>query len=79
MGMWKHNLFCFGKKRGHKPAKKNSRGESAEKLRCYKAWRICRTNPDKRVCEGSSVKARASITTGFAKEVEAVNQYAPVM
>jgi hypothetical protein len=29
--------------------------------------------------EKVSVAARASVTAGFAKEVEAVNQYAPMM
>jgi hypothetical protein len=53
MGVWKNNLFCFGRKRWHKPTKKNSRGESAEELRYYKNRRIDRTN------SGKGVRARA--------------------
>ncbi len=74
IGMWKHYVFRFGRKRWYKPAKKNSRGESAEELRYYKARHIGGPNPGK-----GAVNARASVTAGLAKEVEAVNQYAPVM
>ena len=72
--MWKHNLFRFGRKRWHKPAEKNCRGESAEELRYYKARHIGRPNPGKGVRERSCKRYR-----WIGKEVEAVNQYAPVM
>ena len=74
IGMWKHDLFRFGRKRWHKPAEKDSRGESTKELRYYKARHIGGRIPAK-----VSVNARASVTAGLAKEVEAVNQYAPVM
>src|SRR5262245_8518261 len=32
MNMWKHHIFRFRKKRWHKPAKKNSRSESADRI-----------------------------------------------
>ena len=49
----KHNLFRFGRKRWYKPAKKNSRGESAQKLCHHEAWCIDWTNPGKCICECS--------------------------
>ena len=51
IGMRKHNLFGFGRKRWHKPAEKNSRGESAEELRYYKTRRVDRANSGKGVRE----------------------------
>jgi hypothetical protein len=74
MSIWKHNLFRFGRKRWHKPAEKNSRGESAEELRYYKPRRIDWPNSSKRVCE----RSREGYC-GIREGVEAVNQYAPVM
>ena len=74
ISMWKPHFFRFRRKRWYKPAEKNSRGESAEELRYYKA----RTSAG-RIPAKVSVNARASVTAGLAKEVEAVNQYAPVM
>ena len=58
IGMWKHNVFRFGRKRWHKPAEKNSRGESAEELRYYKARHIGRANPGKGVRERSCKRYR---------------------
>ena len=71
---WKHSFFRFGRERRYKPAKKNCRSESAEELRDHKAGASTG-----RIPANVSVNARASVTAGLAKEVEAVNQYAPVM
>jgi hypothetical protein len=59
MGVWIHNLFRFQRKRGHKPAKKNSPSESAEELRYHKARRVKRTNSGKGVCQPSREGYRA--------------------
>jgi hypothetical protein len=75
IGMWKPHFFRFRRKRWYKPAEKNSRGESAEELRYYKSP----AHRAGRIPAKVSVNARASVTAGLAKEVEAVNQYAPVM
>ena len=56
--MWKHNLLRFGRKRWNKPAKQNSRGESAEKLCHHEAGCIGWTNPGKRICERSGERDR---------------------
>ena len=58
IGMWKHNVFRFGRKRWHKPAEKNSRAESAEELRYYKARYIGGPNPGKGVRERSCNRYR---------------------
>jgi hypothetical protein len=60
IGMRKHNVFRFARKRWYKPAEKNSRGESAEELRYYKA----RTSAG-RIPAKVSVNARASATAGL--------------
>ena len=58
MGMWKHNLLRFGRKRWYKPAKKNSRSQSAEELCHHEARCIDRTNPGKCICERSRERYR---------------------
>jgi hypothetical protein len=58
IGMWKHHVFRFGGKRWYKPAEKNSRGESAQELRYYKAQHIGRPNPGKGVRERSCKRYR---------------------
>jgi hypothetical protein len=62
--MWKHHLFRFRRKRGHKPTKKKSRSESAEELRDYKAGRIDRTNL------GKSRPDRSANGFQFSREAE---------
>lgn len=57
------------------PATQRSGGESTQKLSEDEAGCIRRTNSGKKVL----VAARASVTAGFANDVEAVNQYAAVI
>ena len=53
MGMCKHNFLLFGRKRGYKPAEKNSCSKSAEEL-CHNETRcIDRANPCECICECS--------------------------
>src|ERR1700722_4174310 len=54
----KHHLFCFGRKRGHKPAKESSRRESAEELCHYETRRIDRPDSGKCIGEHSSERYR---------------------
>ena len=58
IGMWKHNLLRFGRKRRYKPAKKNSRSESTEELCHHEARSIDWTNPGKCICECSRERYR---------------------
>jgi hypothetical protein len=58
MGVWKYNLFCFGRKGWREPAEKNGGGKSAQKLRYYKTGRIDRTNSSKGVSESSCKRYR---------------------
>jgi hypothetical protein len=62
IGMRKHNVFRFARKRWYKPAEKNRRGASAEELRYYKARHIGRPNPGKGVRERSCKRYRQEET-----------------
>jgi hypothetical protein len=75
IGMWKPHFFRFRRKRmvqasGKEQSRRKCRGAALLQSPAHRAGRI----PAK-----VSVNARASVTAGLAKEVEAVNQYAPVM
>ena len=75
IGMRKHNVFRFARKRWYKPAEKNRRGASAEELRYYKARHIGRPNPGKGVRERSCKRYRwvEAIAGLFARTKALIN------
>ena len=68
MNMWKHHIFRFRRKRGHKPAKKNGRSNSPEQLAHHKAWCIGGTNSGKCICERSRKRYRRIGKGGGSRE-----------
>jgi hypothetical protein len=58
IGILKHNLLRFGRKRRHKPAKKHRRGERTEELCDHEPRCIDWTNPGKCICECSCERYR---------------------